>query len=726
MSTPLIPGLGPRDEIPRPNPGADPMAAGLTAQEGWVFSRVDGHTSFAELFHITGLGETQTVEILKSLVQRGLVLTRNGARPGSPLAGKLMQPIAKPTTLPPQGRVPTPVPPRAPTPAPARVPTPVPPSAPQTEVDRARAEARAAEEALASATRAREKAAAEEASANAAFGRHRESMDNAEKDWKQIEARREAARMAEEQARASVQALRDSLVRAEMELTKLAAERERIFRDTEMQSKGASDVRGQAGQAAAYADLATKARALADKEEETAKARLQDAAEALRAAEDRAHTAAEDSKRRAAEEAVRAAEEKQRAAARDLENLVKGYTTDEPKREKPREDAVPRPIAADSSVPIALDDKGDSDLPDEIRKRIMRKHVKLATQDLFELLDLPIECDKRDVKRAYFKLSKEFHPDRFFGKKLGAYKDMVGEVFRAISQAAEYLGDDTQREEYRAMIRSQREMKDLEESFAKATAAALEEQRTAVAVAQNAEAAPAGPAAEHPSSGFAASPAEARVSGSGKWARKGSGEYPVSPSVTPPVKPPSGSRLVQKMLSKKLGGDGGNKARKHFDEGNRQAEQEQWVSAMHNYKLAVTLAPGNTEYENKYIEAQARAAEVQAAAHAKRAEFEKSAGRFDTAARCYEAAIDAFATWEWCVDAVEMFLQIRELNKALEYGIKAVELDSASAPAHLALGKVYRERKQLIDAKRAIEHAVSLDPQNQEAKELLKEVGKSA
>ena len=73
-----------------------------------------------------------------------------------------------------------------------------------------------------------------------------------------------------------------------------------------------------------------------------------------------------------------------------------------------------------------------------------------------------------------------------------------------------------------------------------------------------------------------------------------------------------------------------------------------------------------------------------------------------------------------------MFLQIRELNKALQYGIKAVELDSANAFGHLALARVYRERKQLIDAKRAAEQALSLEPQSQEAKQLLKELAKSA
>src|SRR5262249_24074933 len=147
---------------------------------------------------------------------------------------------------------------------------------------------------------------------------------------------------------------------------------------------------------------------------------------------------------------------------------------------RPQNDAADPTLRIDPSA-------GDSDLPDEARKRIMRKHVKLATQDLFELLEIAIDCDKREVKRADFKFSKEIHPDRFFGKKLGAYKDMIADVFRAISQAAEFLGDDARRSEYQTMIRAQHEMNDLEESFAKATEAALVEAQE-IAVTQEADA----------------------------------------------------------------------------------------------------------------------------------------------------------------------------------------------------------------------------------------------
>src|SRR5262249_20176547 len=94
---------------------------------------------------------------------------------------------------------------------------------------------------------------------------------------------------------------------------------------------------------------------------------------------------------------------------------------------------------------------------------------------------IPLGSDKREVKRAYFKLSKEFHPDRYFGKELGPFRDRVGDVFKALSQAADFLSDDGRRTEYEDMIRTQHEMRELERSLAKATEAALEEDRHLVA-----------------------------------------------------------------------------------------------------------------------------------------------------------------------------------------------------------------------------------------------------
>ena len=54
----------------------------------------------------------------------------------------------------------------------------------------------------------------------------------------------------------------------------------------------------------------------------------------------------------------------------------------------------------------------------------------------------------KEIRRAYFRISKDFHPDRFFGRSLGTYKDRLALIFERVSRAWSVLGDETQRAVY--------------------------------------------------------------------------------------------------------------------------------------------------------------------------------------------------------------------------------------------------------------------------------------
>lgn len=64
-----------------------------------------------------------------------------------------------------------------------------------------------------------------------------------------------------------------------------------------------------------------------------------------------------------------------------------------------------------------------------------------------EILGVPRDADARAVKRAYFALSKCYHPDRYFRRRIGPYKDLLERVFRKIVEAYELLSDPTARAE---------------------------------------------------------------------------------------------------------------------------------------------------------------------------------------------------------------------------------------------------------------------------------------
>ena len=64
----------------------------------------------------------------------------------------------------------------------------------------------------------------------------------------------------------------------------------------------------------------------------------------------------------------------------------------------------------------------------------------------FVVLGVAHDADDATLKRAYFKRSKEFHPDRYFNKKIGPYKEMLQEIFKQVSAAYRLLEDAEQRQ----------------------------------------------------------------------------------------------------------------------------------------------------------------------------------------------------------------------------------------------------------------------------------------
>lgn len=118
----------------------------------------------------------------------------------------------------------------------------------------------------------------------------------------------------------------------------------------------------------------------------------------------------------------------------------------------------------EEALALALDLPLDRDT----RVRILHFRRRLKHSNLFELLEIDIDADKRSVKRSYFRLSKEFHPDRHYGKDLGAFGPWLAEVFKAISDAFKVIGDNARRANYEASLRGDEEKPQSKAEHAKA------------------------------------------------------------------------------------------------------------------------------------------------------------------------------------------------------------------------------------------------------------------
>ena len=105
----------------------------------------------------------------------------------------------------------------------------------------------------------------------------------------------------------------------------------------------------------------------------------------------------------------------------------------------------PRTVVSDAEAqPGGIDES--LEIPVELQQRILDFEAKLE-RPYHEILGVGRDADERAIKRAYFKLSKDFHPDRYFGREIGTFAARLDRIFKKVALAYELLMDPTTRAE---------------------------------------------------------------------------------------------------------------------------------------------------------------------------------------------------------------------------------------------------------------------------------------
>jgi curved DNA-binding protein CbpA len=92
------------------------------------------------------------------------------------------------------------------------------------------------------------------------------------------------------------------------------------------------------------------------------------------------------------------------------------------------------------------------DLSEEDKRAVIRVLRKVERGTFFDLLGVDENTDRRTLKREYFKLSKQFHPDRYYGKNTGSFGPWLSRIFEAVSRAYAVLDDPNKRAEYQGRL----------------------------------------------------------------------------------------------------------------------------------------------------------------------------------------------------------------------------------------------------------------------------------
>jgi DnaJ-class molecular chaperone len=72
--------------------------------------------------------------------------------------------------------------------------------------------------------------------------------------------------------------------------------------------------------------------------------------------------------------------------------------------------------------------------------------------DYYAVLKVPRTATPGEIKRAYYRESRMFHPDRFAAHPSAELRDMVGKIYRRVNEAYTVLRDDQKRTRYLADI----------------------------------------------------------------------------------------------------------------------------------------------------------------------------------------------------------------------------------------------------------------------------------
>jgi curved DNA-binding protein CbpA len=142
----------------------------------------------------------------------------------------------------------------------------------------------------------------------------------------------------------------------------------------------------------------------------------------------------------------------------------------------PEEDEAENEYEGFIFPPALMQEPGDLD--EETRKRLIFTHETFRSASHYEVLQLERKTDLREIKKAYFDRSKEWHPDRFKRfKELGSFKRMIDEIFRQINDAYKLLSDGEKRKAYDATLPKEVDKDEIESLLKEQIQAEREERR---------------------------------------------------------------------------------------------------------------------------------------------------------------------------------------------------------------------------------------------------------
>ncbi len=408
------------------------------------------------------------------------------------------------------------------------------------------------------------------------------------------------------------------------------------------------------------------------------------------------------------------------------------------------------------------------DIPVKARRRIRVLHKILDDVDLYQLLGLEPTSDLKEIRRAYFRRSKEFHPDRYFNRETGAYLDLLKEIFKRISGAYRILENDEHRARYLMRVaQAQQNMPILwpqkhntphgKESgpWKPKRGRGVEERKSSADMDQSTD-----------GSTYTFVRRSRGTREKTTSSDKGSADQddkkdqaPASETTTPEQSPEAGPRMItlddpQPVMETEQEDPGQTPAdetfnpeenssrvtldvgrdtarvnlgklvqpRMAYERGLQLMEEGDMRGALASFRVAISFSPENAEYRKTYTEAVAHTRDNSAGAYFQRGQQEHAAGHLEVAYGliCKAASLDPRV--QYLLKAAQIGHQMGDLLAAQVYAKRAVEKQPYSTDGHLMMAKILLASGRVEEAQQELELVLETAPGNAEARDLLEQL----
>jgi curved DNA-binding protein CbpA len=423
--------------------------------------------------------------------------------------------------------------------------------------------------------------------------------------------------------------------------------------------------------------------------------------------------------------------------------------------------------------PIQLYTEGEleeyGDLSEAQKRRVLIAFYGLEGKNYYQLLGVDQDADKKEVRSAYFELSRLFHPDSMFGKELGTFKTKMETVFKRLTEAYEVLGRSQRRKEYDEYLASmvttsvlqnrfdsvesqvralstappqhQRPQTPVAEASAGTpTSAARVVHKTPAPVPPQPMAAPAAPdqrrisqVGQRPPATLEERKAQARerlrrsFAGSASQVGSTSAAVPnrAAQQSQPMATSASADRTRQTGARQSSVGAGGIEAvLAHLRRAKDAEAAGDLLGAAAALQAALALQPEHKDLQAQYERVSSAVTRKLAENYEKQARYEEKQAKWAAAAVSWERVSDGRPESAEASRAVaESLLKASgDMTKAQRYATRAVDLAPQDPTNVVVLARVFIALGLRSQARRELEKAVKLDPQNAMIKDLLREV----